>query len=74
MRVIFSSKRLKDAATDRGVAIREWGPDAGMRYGLRIMQLASAPSFSSLFDVAALRLHKLAGKRRDTYSITLHGR
>ncbi|MEX2431173.1 MAG: type II toxin-antitoxin system RelE/ParE family toxin [Dehalococcoidia bacterium] len=74
MNIIFANRLLKEAASDRGKAIRQWGPDAGKRYGLRITQLANAPSFQALHTVAALRLHKLTGDRKDTYSITLHGR
>jgi len=70
----FSTKELQECGEDEHLAFRKWGQEIGRWYVRRLILLAEVPSFSLLFPMRSLRLHKLTGVGNDIYSVTLHGR
>ena len=70
----FSTKELQECGEDERLAFRKWGKEVGRWYVRRLIFLEEAPTFSLLFPVRSLRLHKLTGVGDDVYSVTLHGR
>ncbi len=69
----FATRNLQECAEDEQLAIRRWGPTVGKWYPRRILAIESTSSFSRLFALTPLRLHKLSGVD-ELYAVTLQGR
>ena len=74
MEVRFRTRRLERCFERIGLAVREWGPDAGARYVERVRIIRRARSFDDLYGFRALALHPLHGDRHGQFALRLTGR
>ncbi len=73
MYIEFSSGRLTEAGLSFTAASRFFGVNIGRKYLQRLAVLRAVDTFSQLYGLKALKLHRLKGNRSGEYAITLTG-
>lgn len=74
MKVLFRKKKLEKCYVESQRAIREFGPEVGRRYILRINIIMSALDLEALKKQRSLRCHPLKGNREGQWAINLTDR
>ena len=74
MQVEFATNRLQRCYNAIANGSRSWGPSVARRYIQRIDVLREAENISILYGIRSLRLHRLSGRRRGRFSISLDRR
>ena len=73
MEVVFATTALRRNYEESARAIRQWGPEVGRRYIVRVNQLYAARDFQEVYNIRSMGLHSLRGSRRGELSIRLTG-
>ena len=71
MELSFKTKKLQRSYEESAQAVRQWGPDVGRKYIIRINELYAAKDFQEAYRVRSMRLHPLKGSKRGELSIYL---
>lgn len=74
MEVRFASNKLERCYQEQTRAVREWGPEIGPLYIVRVTTLMAAVQFADIFQIRSLHLHPLTGDRQGQYALTIQGR
>ena len=74
MEVEFATNRLRSCYANRSLAVREWGPVVGNRFGRVVDAMYNAADQRELGALRSLRLHPLRGDREGQWAVVLHDR
>lgn len=74
MKVTFRKKKLEKCYEESQKAIREFGPEVGRRFILRVNIIKSADDLEALKKQRPLRCHELKGDRQGQWAINLTDR
>ena len=71
MKIVFRTNALRTRAEDASRAKRAWGAVVGQNYVDRVPVLMAVDTLEQLRLFRELRLHRLEGRRRGTWAISL---
>lgn len=74
MTVIFRKQKLEKCYVESERAIREFGPEVGRRFILRVNIIKSAADLEALKKQRSLRCHPLKGDREGQWAINMTDR